>query len=176
MARARHPDRYSLFRIQEAEPGLSERQVIFSRLVADAKRAGPGQLDRNSLADRADRNGADAPAPLLLDRTFPSRRSKQPRRLPSGRAGPAIRDGAPAEESNGGLRNLRLSAMGTVSRKPKNRSCISEMTVMPHPPPHSLTPTLFPEGEGLNSLLPLGEGLGMRASRVSGCIQRPDLG
>jgi hypothetical protein len=28
----------------------------------------------------------------------------------------------------------------------------------------------------LNALLPLGEGLGMRAWRFSGCIQRPDLG
>ena len=65
------------------------------------------------------------------------------------------------------------------------------MTATPHRPPHSLTPTPLPQGEGLNSLLPnfktpspfgrgsgegLGEGLGMRAWRFSGCIQRPDLG
>src|SRR5690554_5933390 len=53
---------------------------------------------------------------------------------------------------------------------------MSEMTAMPHQSPNSLTPTPLPEGEGLNSLLPLGEGLGMRAWRFSGCIQLPDLG
>src|SRR5690606_24217812 len=39
----------------------------------------------------------------------------------------------------------------------------------PHPNPS-------PGRRGLNSLLPLGEGLGMSAWRVSGCLQLPDLG
>jgi hypothetical protein len=38
------------------------------------------------------------------------------------------------------------------------------MTAMCHQPPHSATPTPLPEGEGLNSLLPLEEGLGMGPS------------
>jgi hypothetical protein len=49
------------------------------------------------------------------------------------------------------------------------------MTAMPHQPLHSLTPTSLPKAEGPKSLLPLGEGLGMRAWRFAGGIRLPDL-